>query len=126
MGHPPKIIWIRTSNQTTQNIEKIIRKHYDAISDFQNPVEEHVRDVFVVGCFTAMRFSDYSTLDGSAIRDNRYEFVQKKTGDKVTVPIHPVVKQILEKYNYSLPEVPPNNEFNRIIKIISFFIRFNT
>lgn len=42
-----------------------------AISDFQNPVEEHVRDVFVVGCFTAMRFSDYSTLDGSAIRNNR-------------------------------------------------------
>jgi predicted nuclease of predicted toxin-antitoxin system len=35
-GHPPKIIWIRTSNQTTQNIEKIIRKHCDAISDFQN------------------------------------------------------------------------------------------
>lgn len=89
-----------------------------AISDFQNPVEEHVRDVFVVGCFTAMRFSDYSTLDGSAIRNNRYEFVQKKTGDKVTVPIHTIVKQILEKYNYSLPEVPPNNEFNRIIKIV--------
>jgi len=89
-----------------------------AISDFQNPVEEHVRDVFVVGCFTAMRFSDYSTLDGSAIRNNRYEFVQTKTGDKVTLPIHPVVKQILEKYNYSLPEVPPNNEFNRIIKIV--------
>lgn len=89
-----------------------------AISDFQNPVEEHVRDVFVVGCFTAMRFSDYSTLVGSAIRNNRYEFVQTKTGDKVTLPIHPVVKQILEKYNYSLPEVPPNREFNKIIKIV--------
>lgn len=88
------------------------------ISDFQNPVEEHVRDIFVVGCFTAMRFSDYSTLDGSAIRNNRYEFVQKKTGEKVVVPIHPVVKQILEKHNYSLPEVPPNNEFNRLIKIV--------
>lgn len=88
------------------------------ISDFQNPVEEHVRDIFVVGCFTAMRFSDYSTLDGSAIRNNRYEFVQKKTGEKVVVPIHPIVKNILEKHNYSLPEVPPNNEFNRLIKIV--------
>jgi integrase len=89
-----------------------------AIEDFQNPVEEHVRDVFVVGCFTAMRFSDYSTLDASAIRNNRLEFVQKKTGEKVTIPIHPVVMKILEKYNYSLPEVPPNNEFNRLLKIV--------
>lgn len=89
-----------------------------AITEFDNPSEEYVRDVFVVGCFTAMRFSDYSTLDASAIRNNRLEFVQKKTDKKVTIPIHPVVQNILEKYNYSLPEVPPNNEFNRLIKLI--------
>lgn len=89
-----------------------------AITDFENPIEEYVRDVFVVGCFTAMRFSDYSTLDASAIRNNRLEFVQKKTDKKVTIPIHPVVQKILQKYNYSLPEVPPNNEFNRLIKLI--------
>jgi hypothetical protein len=44
--------------------------------------------------------------------------VQQKTGNKVTIPIHPTVRQILEKYNYALPEVPPNNEFNRIIKLV--------
>jgi hypothetical protein len=49
------------------------------IKDFDDPVHEQVRDVFVVGCFTAMRFSDYSTIDSSAIRNNRLEFVQKKT-----------------------------------------------
>ena len=89
-----------------------------AITDFDDAVEEQVRDVFVLGCFTAMRFSDYSTLDPSAIRNNRLEFVQKKTGAKVTIPIHPMVRQILEKYQYQLPSVPPNNEFNRIIKLI--------
>jgi integrase len=89
-----------------------------AITDFDDAVEEQVRDVFVLGCFTAMRFSDYSTLDPSAIRNNRLEFVQKKTGAKVTIPIHPMVRQILEKYQYQLPPVPPNNEFNRIIKLI--------
>lgn len=35
-GHPPKIVWIRTYNQTTQNIEKILRKHFRTISEFQN------------------------------------------------------------------------------------------
>jgi site-specific recombinase XerD len=89
-----------------------------AVRDFKDAVEEHVRDVFVIGCFTAMRFSDYSTLDVNSIRNNRLEFVQQKTGAKVTIPIHPTVRQILEKYNYSLPEVPPNNEFNRIIKLV--------
>jgi len=88
------------------------------IKDFDDPVHEQVRDVFVVGCFTAMRFSDYSTIDPSAIRNNRLEFVQKKTGGKVTIPIHPVVNTILKKYNNVLPKVPKNNEFNRIIKLV--------
>lgn len=88
------------------------------IKDFAEPVHEHVRDVFVVGCFTAMRFSDYSTIDPTAIRNNRLEFVQKKTGNKVTIPIHPVVNMILKKYDNSLPKVPKNNEFNRIIKLV--------
>lgn len=88
------------------------------IKDFDDPVHEQVRDVFVVGCFTAMRFSDYSTIDPSAIRNNRLEFVQKKTGGKVTIPIHPVVNAILKKYDNTLPKVPKNNEFNRIIKLV--------
>ncbi len=88
------------------------------IKDFDEPVHEVVRDVFVLGCFTGMRFSDYSSMDTTAIRNNRLEFVQKKTGGKVTLPIHPVVNTILKKYNNVLPSVPENNEFNRIIKLV--------
>lgn len=88
------------------------------VSDFESPIHEHVRDVFVIGCFTGMRFSDYSVIDPTSIRNNRLEIVQKKTGNKVTIPIHPEVVKILEKYNFLLPQVPPNNEFNRIIKIV--------
>lgn len=88
------------------------------IKDFDEPVHEVVRDVFVLGCFTGMRFSDYSSIDTTAIRNNRLEFVQKKTGGKVTLPIHPVVNTILKKYNNVLPSVPENNEFNRIIKLV--------
>lgn len=88
------------------------------ITDFAAPVYEHVRDIFVIGCFTGMRFSDYSVIDPTRIRNNRLEIVQKKTGNKVTIPIHVEVVKILEKYNYLLPQVPPNNEFNRIIKLV--------
>lgn len=89
-----------------------------AIKKFDFPEQEVVRDMFVIGCFTGMRFSDYSVLDPGAIRNNRLSFIQVKTGAKVTIPIHPIVNEILKKYNYVLPPVPRNNEFNAIIKTV--------
>jgi len=88
------------------------------IKDFDEPIHEVVRDVFVIGCFTGMRFSDYTTIDAAAIQENRLSFIQQKTGGRVTLPIHPVVNTILNKYNYRLPEVPNNNVFNQILKQI--------
>jgi predicted nuclease of predicted toxin-antitoxin system len=35
-GAPPKIIWLRCGNQSTEYIETILRKHYSTIQDFQN------------------------------------------------------------------------------------------
>jgi predicted nuclease of predicted toxin-antitoxin system len=34
-GHPPKIIWIRTLQQTTNKVEEIIRKHLITIKEFE-------------------------------------------------------------------------------------------
>jgi predicted nuclease of predicted toxin-antitoxin system len=33
-GHPPKIVLLRTFNQTTSNIENLIRNYQKAINDF--------------------------------------------------------------------------------------------
>ncbi|MFM7007323.1 MAG: DUF5615 family PIN-like protein [Flavobacteriales bacterium] len=33
-NHPPKIIWIRTQNQTTQNVYELLQKYQVAINDF--------------------------------------------------------------------------------------------
>ncbi|MCP4123901.1 MAG: hypothetical protein GY751_19305 [Bacteroidetes bacterium] len=33
-GFPPKIIWIRTGNLTTQNIEKLIRSKIEILKEF--------------------------------------------------------------------------------------------
>lgn len=82
------------------------------------PSEKHqiVRDVFVAACYMGLRFSDYISLNLAKIVNNRLEVIQKKTGKKVTLPIHPLVKEIFTKYNYRLPKIPKNNEFNRLIK----------
>ena len=118
---PPAILFelkFDTSREETDSIyltESEILELLE-IKDFDNPEQEIVRDVFAIGCFTAMRFSDYSVLDPTAIRNNRLAFIQVKTGAKVTIPIHPLVNTILQKYDYVLPPVPRNNDFNAIIK----------
>lgn len=35
-GNPPKIIWLRTGNMSTNNIAKTIKKHQQLILDFCN------------------------------------------------------------------------------------------
>jgi site-specific recombinase XerD len=86
------------------------------ITEFDDEEQELVRDVFLIGCYTCMRFSDYSVFDPASIVKNRMSFIQVKTGAKITIPIHPAVNTILAKYDYNLPPVPGNNKFNQIIK----------
>ena len=41
-GFPPKIIWIRTGNKTTENLEIVLRKKYSLIRHFLNNSEHSV------------------------------------------------------------------------------------
>ena len=38
-GHPPKIVWIRTGNKTTKEVELILRNHVQTIEDFSKDDE---------------------------------------------------------------------------------------
>lgn len=81
----------------------------DLRGDFKH---ERVRDLFIVGCWTGLRFGDFTTIQKDDIRDNRIRIIAKKTKRKVIIPIHPTVKAILEKYNYELPPAISNQKFN--------------
>ena len=42
-GHPPKIIWLRTGNTTTENIFEILKLKKDIIKDFiENPLHSEI------------------------------------------------------------------------------------
>lgn len=47
-GHPPKIIWIRTSNQTTKNVEEILRKFMSTMQEFLKDNELACLEIFNV------------------------------------------------------------------------------
>lgn len=77
-----------------------------------SPRYDRVRDIFLIGCWTGLRFSDYSSIRTEHINGNRIKMVTKKTGQPVIIPLHPIVKAILEKYNYQLPTAISNQKFN--------------
>lgn len=81
---------------------------------------EKVRDLFMIGCYTGLRFSDLSQLTaGNINEDGTITIKTIKTEHTVVIPLHSIVKLILEKYNYELPKVPSNQKFNEYIKEVA-------
>lgn len=73
------------------------------------------RDLFIVGCHTGMRFSDYSRLSTKDISDGVIHFITQKCKTTVDIPVHPRVMSILEKYNGVMPKMF-SQKLNKLIK----------
>lgn len=81
-----------------------------------SPTLDRVRDAFLIGCKTGLRYSDYSELKIHNINNGFIEIEQKKTEGKVTIPIHPSVERILSKYGWAPPPVISNQRSNTYLK----------
>ena len=77
---------------------------------------ERVRDLFVIGCFTGLRFSDLGQLSLISIDDEIIELRQIKTGDPVYIPLQPEVKNIMARYDNGFPSTLSNQKFNEYLK----------
>lgn len=82
------------------------------------PVLDRVRDLFLIGAYTGLRFSDFSRLDASNIEGNFIRLKQQKTGGRVTIPIMSKLKPVLAKYPDVIPEIT-NQKFNQYIKYVA-------
>lgn len=87
--------------------------------------QEKIRDLFIIGCLTALRYSDYSTLNISNFQDNYIVKTTKKTHIKVRIPMHDFVKEIIKKYNNNIPNGYCIQYFNKYMKLIMKKIGFN-
>ncbi|WP_423130635.1 site-specific integrase [Gaoshiqia sp. Z1-71] len=92
----------------------------------ENKRLDRIRDLFLVGAWTGCRFSDFSTIGPDQITNGFLYVQQAKTGAKVVIPLHPVVKAILQKYNGILPDAPSNQKFNDYIKEVGELAGINT
>ena len=85
--------------------------------------QDEVRDIFLVGCYTCQRVSDYNDIDKDCFTTTAkgtpvIRLVQKKTRNEVKIPImNPNLRAICEKYAYNFPSVV-DVILNRYIKDI--------
>ncbi len=74
----------------------------------KKPKLEIVRDVFLIGCYIAQRYSDYKTINKKQIiqLDNKriaVEIFQSKTGKRTIIPLREEAASLLKKYDFNLP-----------------------
>ena len=80
---------------------------------------DKVRDLFLVGCWTGLRFSDLAKLTEGSFNNDQLKIRTQKTDESVVIPIHPVVKTVLDKYsdgNRALPNIISNAKMNAYLK----------
>jgi integrase len=87
---------------------------------------DSIRDIFVIGLWTGLRSQDLlKRLDVTRIKDGFLEIKTQKTKTSVSIPLHPQVKAVLNKYNGELPPKTFEQEFNRCIKTIGQVLEFD-
>lgn len=79
-----------------------------------------VRDLFLIGAFTGLRFSDFSQLRPEHFKTlNGVEVLEidtQKTGERVVIPLHPYVRAILNRNGGQPPRAISNQKMNDFLK----------
>lgn len=103
-----------SENELNQMLELDLsdKKHY-----------ELARDIFLIGCYTGQRISDYNGLTASSIKKingrDFFSIKQKKTGARVNCPITKEIKQIMDlRHNGLPPKKILEKDLNKYIKKI--------
>ncbi len=93
----------------------------------QNQRLDRVRDLFLVGCRSGLRFSDLSRLTADKMVENctLIQMRTQKTGEVVYIPLHQQVKEILNKYSFNLPTKISNQKFNAYLKELAELAEIN-
>ena len=126
--HDNGLIESRKFRVLTAEVENIYltESEIKAIAEVDLKGDKHksiARDIFLVGCYTAQRFSDYSTINEGNIRtlesgQKVIDLKQQKTGNRVVIPIRAELQAILDKYENRLPKAY-EQKVNKYIKEIA-------
>lgn len=115
---PPKF----RTDEIALNIEQVEEIYAHDFS--KNKKYERVRDLFVFGCVTGMRFGNYSTISKNDVQGDFIRVIDLKSKSKnLSIPLNNISKSILEKYEYQLPSIS-NQKMNEYIKEVFEELKF--
>ena len=101
---------------TTQDIDTL------AGLELEPRLEIH-RDLFLIGCYSGQRFSDYSVFEKADIQGDLIIKRAEKTETHSFIPLHPKLKALLDKYNWKLGKISSqkfNQNIQKICKLAGF------
>jgi site-specific recombinase XerD len=120
-----------TPTELVQNVYLDL-KELDTLLNFDLSNEsrlDRVRDLFLIGCFTGLRFSDFTNIKPENIvnigGNENIKINTKKTGVEVVIPMHHIVKSILTKYGGNIPSPVSNQKMNDYLKELCKMVGFN-
>lgn len=118
-----------------EDVDKIYLTEEDLIAleklKIVDPSHKIVRDLFLIGCETGLRFSDFIRLTEHDIRNNELHIIPKKTKNagvkKIIIPLSARFQKILKNYNGIPPKFDRNQltKFNKIIREICELAKLN-
>lgn len=114
---------IKTSQKKAESIY-LTFDELKKIEDLKLKVDEwnNARDWLIISCYTGQRISDFMRFDSAMIRtqDNikLIDFVQKKTGKIMTLPLHEKILNILKKRSNHFPKPILEQKYNELIRSV--------
>jgi len=99
-----------TIEQAEKGKKKTVKVHYSTLG--------RVRDLFLIGCYTGLRVSDYNNIKPHHIKAEYIDLYQQKTGQRVVIPMNDSIKTVLTKYEGRTPPKISDQKINRYIKEI--------
>lgn len=100
---------------TETELNKIYQKDFS-----KNKTLDRVRDIFIIGCYTGLRYSDLFTINNENLIDKgrKLRIKTEKTGELVIIPLHTYIKEIIKKHG-GIPQYKiANQTMNESLKDI--------
>ena len=118
---------VKTKNKTRFDFDEI--KKMMELDLSKSSQLDKVRDLFIVGCYTGLRFSDWHKVNQTNIvieGDTKLlEILTKKGKQLFYIPFLSELKIVLEKYDYQLPKIS-SQKFNLKIKVVAELASIDT
>lgn len=87
-----------------------------------SPRLERVRDLFLIGAYTGLRFSDFSRIRPEHVEETPkgkiLNITTQKTGQPVSIPLFDIPETLLRKYDFAAPKMS-NQKMNDYLKEVA-------